>query len=239
VHAGRDKAARSTSHVARYTQPMRTAGLTLLILSLAISANASSQRRRTAPARKPAAPAPLKMAPAEVKCPESLGIGVRTGASYCFVLAGREPGEGVLVSIPPHTGTATLMFDLHNRHTYSEEDIRAGRGFAKYTAVVAALSMKGELLGRGAVQTEFRAAQDLYERVAGGAGPGGVKAVAPLGREQVTVAIPAGVDTVSLLGEILDATTSAGHETATPGRTVAIVSNVRVEYRPAPAGHKR
>jgi hypothetical protein len=215
---------------------MRTAGLIVMILSMTVSIDASQQRRppATAAARKPVPAVPLKVAPADVKCPELLGTGVRTGSSYCFVLAGREPGEGVLVSIPPHTGPATLMFDLHNRHTYSEEDIQAGRGFAKYTAVVAVLSMKGDLLGRGAVQTEFRTGLDLHERVSGGAGPRGVKAVAPLGREQVTVSIPAGLDIVSLLGEMLDATTSAGHETATPGRTVAIISNVRVEYRPAP-----
>ena len=56
------------------------------------------------------------------------------------------------------------------------------------------------------------------------------------------MAIPAGVDQVSLLGEVLDATTSAGHETATPGRTVAVVSDVKVEYRPkapAPAPKKK
>ena len=169
-----------------------------------------------------------------MKCPEPLGTGVKTGASYCFVLAGREPAQGVLVTIPPHAGAATLMFDLHNRHTYSDEDIRAGRGFAKYTAVVAALTMTAELLGRGAVQSEFRAARDLHERISGGAGPGGVKAVAPLGREEITITIPAGVNEVSILGEVLDATTAAGRETATPGRTVAIISNVRVEYRPAP-----
>jgi hypothetical protein len=218
---------------------MRTAGLTFLILSMAFTADASLQRRRPAPTRKPVAAAPLKTAPADVKCPESLGSGVRTGGSYCFVLAGREPADGVLVAIPAHAGPATLIFDLHNRHTFSEEDVRAGRGFAKYTAVVAVLSMKGELLGRGAVQTEFRTVQDLHERVSGGAGPGGVKAVAPLGREQVSITIPAGVNAVALLGEVLDATTSAGHETATPGRTVAIVSNVRVEYRPAPAPRTR
>jgi len=43
-----------------------------------------------------------------------------------------------------------------------------------------------------------------------------------------------GVDQVSLLGELLDATTSAGREIATPGRPVAIISNVQIEYRPAP-----
>lgn len=217
---------------------MRMAGLLLLTLSLAVTANAAPQRRRAAPARKPAAVAPLKTAPGVLKCPEMLGTGVRTGASFCFVLAGREPADGVLITLPPHVGAATLLFDLHNRHTYSEEAVRAGRGFARYTAVVAALSMKGDLLGRGAVQTEFRTEKDLYDRIAGGAGPSGAKAVAPLGREEISIPIPAGIDTVSLLGEVLDATTAAGRETATPGRTVAIVSNVRVEFHPAAAGKR-
>lgn len=214
---------------------MRKAAFFLLVCTLLFTTNGSAQRRRIPSAHRPAPPAPLTTVAADVRCRESLGVGVRTHASYCFVLAGRDPAEGVVVAIPPHAGPATLMFDLHNRHTYSDEDIRAGQGFAKYTAVVAVLSMKGDLLGRGAVQTEFRTGQDLYDRVSGGAGPGGVKAVAPLGREAISVTVPAGTDAVSLLGEVLDATTAAGHETATPGRTVAIVSNMRVEYRPAPA----
>jgi hypothetical protein len=186
--------------------------------------------RKPTPASKPAA----KVEPADVKCPEQLGTGLKTKASFCFVLAGRDPVDGVLVTIPPHM-QATLRFDIHNRHTYSEEEVRAGRGFARYTAVIGVLSMSGQLLGRGAVQTEFRSASDLYDRITGGAGPGGVKAVAPLGREQASIEIPPGVDQVSLLGEVLEATTSAGREVATPGRPVAIVSNVQIEYVPAPA----
>ena len=107
--------------------------------------------------RQAVKPAP-KTEPANVTCPEQLGTGVKTKAEFCFVLAGREPADGVLVSIPPHS-QATLTFDLHNRHSYSEEEIRAGRGFAKYTAVIGVLSMTGDLLGRGAVQTEFRTAR--------------------------------------------------------------------------------
>ncbi len=206
----------------------------IVAIALLVFASDADAQRRRGPARKPAPPPPPKVEPAPVKCPELLGTGLKTGASYCFVLAGREPAQGVLVTIPPHAGPATLMFDLHNRHTYSDEDIRFGRGFAKYTAVVAVLTMKSELLDRGAVQSEFRTGRDLYERVSGGAGPGGVKAVAPIGREEITIAIPAGIEQVSVLGEVLDATTTAGRETATPGRTVAIISNVRVEYRPAP-----
>jgi hypothetical protein len=206
----------------------------VLLLCLLVAAAGAAQRGRRPASRKPAPPPPPKIEPAQVKCPEPLGTGVKTGASYCFVQAGSDPAHGVLVAIPPHTGPASLMFDLHNRHLYSDEDVRAGRGYAKYTAVVAALTMKGELIDRGAVQSEFRTAKDLYERITGGAGPGGMKAVAPIGHEQIAIAVPQAIDQVSLLGEVLDATTAAGRETATPGRTVAIISNVRVEYRPAP-----
>ena len=207
---------------------MRKLVLPVACLLLVLCADATAQRRTT---RKPAASA-AKAEPARVQCRESLGTGVRTKASYCFVLAGMDPVEGVIVTIPPHTGPATLTFDLHNRHTYSEEDVRAGRGYASYSAVVGVLTSKGDLLGRGAVTSEFRSVKDLYERIGGGAGPGGVKAVAPIGAETVSVTIPAGVTEVSLLGEILDSLTAIGRESAAPGRPVAIVSNVRVEYRP-------
>ena len=196
---------------------------------LLLTPAADAQRRTT---RKPPPPAPPKVEPAKVQCRESLGTGVRTKASYCFVLAGRDPAEGVLVTVPSHTGPAKLIFDLHNRHTYSEEDVKQGRGFAAYTSVIGVLTMTGELLGRGAVRSEFRKASDLFERIGGGAGPGGVKAVAPIGQETVSIEIPAGTTQVSLLGEVMDALTSIGRESASPGRPVAIVSNVRVEYRP-------
>lgn len=208
---------------------MRKSLAAIACVLLLLTTGADAQRRTT---RKPAPPAPPKTEPAKVQCRELLGAGVRTQASYCFVLAGRDPADGVVVTIPPHTGPAKLTFDLHNRHTYSDEDVKSGRGFAAYTAVIGILTMKGELLGRGAVRSEFRKASDLFERIGGGAGPGGVKAVAPIGHETVTVEIPAGVTQVSLLGEVLDSLSTIGREAASPGRPVAIVSNVRVEYRP-------
>ena len=204
-----------------------TAAAALLILT---GADPQAQRRRATQKKPPVRK--LTSEPAKVKCPEALGSGVKTGAQYCFVLAGRDPVEGVIVSIPPHLGPATLMFNLHNRHTYSEEQVKAGRGYSRYTAIIGVLTLKGDLISRGAVQSEFRKAADLHERITGGAGPGGLKAVAPIGNEQVVVAIPAAVNEVSLLGEVLDGTTAAGREVATLGRPVAIVSNIRVEYRP-------
>jgi hypothetical protein len=198
---------------------------------LVLAAPVTAQQRRGAKP-KPAPPVPMKIEQAKVQCRESLGAGVQTTASYCFVLAGRDPAEGVLITIPPHRGEATLLFNLHNRHTYSEQDVKAGRAYAKYSAVIGILTMKGDLLGRGAVQSEFRSAKDLFERIGGGAGPSGVKAVAPIGNETIYIPIPADVTQVSLLGELLEALTAIGKETATPGRPVAIISNVRLEYRP-------
>ena len=211
--------------------------LTALVLGMMVFAAdaAIAQSRKRPPTRtaKPAPkPVPPRVDPAKVTCPESLGTGVRTGATYCFVTAGRDPAQGVLIAIPPRTGDATLRFALHNRHTYSEEQMKAGRGFARYTAVIGALTLKGDLLDRAAVQTEFRSVKDIFERISAGTNGTAVKAVAPIGNEPISIIIPAGIDQVSLLGEVLDAVTPAGRESAAPGRPVAIVSNVTIEYRP-------
>ena len=92
--------------------------------------------------------------------------------------------------MPPHKGAATLTFDLHNLHTYSEEQVRAKRAFTRYTATIGVLTMDNTLISRAVVQNEFRAAADLVDRVGGGAGPAGVKAVAPTGTESVSIEIP-------------------------------------------------
>ncbi len=214
-----------------------TSLLIAAVLALLVSAPLVAQKRKT-PAKRPApkaAPAALKTVTPEVKCPSLIGMGVKTVRSFCDVPAGRDPAQGILITLPPHTGPGTLTFDLHARHVYSEEEMKRGKAYARYRAAVGVLTMKGDLLDRGAIEAEFRSAADLFDRIGGGAGPGSLKAVAPAGREQVFVTIPANVDEVSLLGETLDAITPAGHETMVmPGRPVAIVSNLLFEYRPAP-----
>jgi hypothetical protein len=190
---------------------------------------------RRAPAKAKAAPVPLKTMTPEVKCPSLIGTGIKTVRSFCDVPAGRDPATGIVITLPPHAGAGSLTFDLHARHLYSEDEMKRGRAFARYRAVIGALTMKGDLLDRGGVEAEFRTAADLFDRIGGGAGPGSLKAVAPAGREPIVITVPAGVDQVSLLGETLDALTPAGHETVVmSGRPVAIVSNLLFEYRPAP-----
>jgi hypothetical protein len=216
---------------------MRRLLTSFLIAAVLASAPLAAQKRK-APAKKPAArpaAAQLKTITPDVKCPSLIGMGVKTVRSFCDVPAGREPGQGIVVTLPPHVGTGSLTFDLHARHLYSEDEMKRGKAYSRYRATIGVLTMKGDLLDRGAVEAEFRTAADLFDRIGGGAGPGSLKAVAPAGHEQVFVTVPAGVDQVSLLGETLDALTPAGHETAVmPGRPVAIVSNLLFEYRPAP-----
>lgn len=154
---------------------------------------------------------------------------------YCDVLSGRDPAAGILVPLPPHRGPVKLTFDLHNRHTYSEEQMKTNRAYARYTAIIGALTMDNTLVSRAAVQSEFRKASDLVERIGGGAGPGGVKAVAPTGTEHITITIPEPESQVSLLGEKLIVDRVDGTATyASPGRPIAVISNVMIEYQPPP-----
>jgi hypothetical protein len=211
---------------------------TVLILAVAaalMTTGSLDAQTRRAPARKPPPPpATTKVVP-EMKCATRLGVGIATKREFCDILSGRTPLEGLIITLPPHRGDVTLTFDLHNRHTYSEELMKAKRGYARYTAVIGALAMDNTLISRAAIQSEFRAAADLVDRVGGGAGPGGVKAVAPTGTEHIRLTIPEAEHEVSLLGEKLTIDRPDGTATySSPGRPIAIVSNVMIEYRPAP-----
>jgi hypothetical protein len=203
------------------------------IALLAIPAFAQTRK----PARRaptPPAPALTKIAP-EMVCPTPLGTGVNTNQTFCDVMTGRDPGAGIRIKLPPHRGPVTLTFDLHNRHTYSAEQVKAGRAFARYTATIGVLTMDNTLISRAVVQNEFRTAADLVDRVGGGAGPGGVKAVAPTGTESISMAIPDTENEVSILGEKLTVERVDGNATYTQsGRPIADISNVMIEYRPAP-----
>jgi len=215
---------------------MRIAGV-LLVALMALAPATGAQTRR-APARP--APAPPKVEPAMVQCPAVLGEGTRSKRTFCDVLIGNNPADGIIVTIPPHTGEVKLLFDLHNRHTYSAELAKTRAGFRGYTAGIGVMAMDVTLLTRAVIDSEFRSATDLFDRIVG-TGPGGLKAVAPTGVEPVIVTLideDLGKDLrVSILGErlaevrpdgITDVYTAAG-------RPIAVISNVRVEYRPPPA----
>lgn len=214
-------------------------GLATVLVLLAHGASLAAQTKSQSRPRVPPKPVTTRK-PAEVTCPAALGLGVKTGRTFCDVLSGRDPSEGILIKIPPHSGRVTLTFDLHARHTYSEELAKAGKAFARYTGTAGILTMNNDLVQRAVVLAEFRTIADAFDRIGGGAGPGGLKAVVPVSSEPVRMELPEKIEQVSLLGEKLKVVRLDGEFTfATPGQPVAIVSNIQVEYRPRPAPRRR
>ncbi|MGE0865063.1 MAG: hypothetical protein AB7P34_14290 [Vicinamibacterales bacterium] len=220
--------------------------LALLCAAVMISPGLGAQTRKTTPKKAPAkttrkAPAPVvSRIQAEWQCPSELGQGIATGRRFCDVLTGRDPKEGVLITVPPHRGPVKLMFELHARHTYSAELIKQKQAYRKYTATIGVLSMDNTLIDRAVVQSEFRTEKDLFDRISGGAGPGGMKAVAPTGDEFITLTLPANIGAqVSVLGEKLSVMRPEGTDNFTAeGRPIATISNVMLEFTPGPAPRK-
>jgi hypothetical protein len=203
--------------------------------TVTLDAQARRTQPRTAKPAPKAAPKPVQTTePAMVACPQPLGDGVRSGTAYCDVLIGRDPAAGIIVTLPPHKGPVLLGFDLHNRQTYSEDEIKARRGFRRYTATVGVLAMDNTLLARAIIRSEFRTAADLTDRITGGVGPGGVKAVAPTGIEPVVIEIEEQAEQVSILGEKLSVLIDREDTFTASGRPIAIISNITVTYTPAP-----
>ena len=221
---------------------MRRIIVAVALAFLAVPSHAQSKKapaRRPAPVRKaparPVTPPPLTRVPATMVCPSELGDGLATKRRFCDVLTGLEPKSGIVITIPPHTGDVTLSFELHNRHTYSAELVQRKVAYRHYTATVGVLLPDMTLIDRAVIDSEFRAEKDLYDRISGGAGPGGMKAVAPTGAQFVQMTIPQGTTELSILGERLTEVRPDGASVFTsPGRPVATVSNVMIEYRPGP-----
>jgi hypothetical protein len=221
---------------------MRATIPAVAVLGVCLMATLGAQARR--PPARPAVPAPRAAAPLpppikeapQMTCPAPLGVGVVTRTVFCDVLTAPTPAEGVLITLPPHAGPVTLTFNLHNRHTYSDEQVKANRAYARYTATIGVLTLDNTLISRAVVDNEFRNANDLVDRIGGGAGPGGVKAVAPTGSEAIAITIPEEANQVSILGEKLTQERLDGGPTtySSAGRPIAIISNVMIEYRPPP-----
>ena len=202
----------------------------LLTTSLALAAGAAiGAQRSPVPPRTPGTRLITK-----AECAANLGAGVKSRRTFCDVISGAAPGDSVMMAIPPHTGAATLLFDLHNRFIIPVITNQPAVTYTRHEAVVGVIDGAGATIGRAAVVREFRFLTDLFDRIGGGGRPGGVKAVAPGPAEPVRFTIPSGVDTIGVVGASLRVTTALGADELfdTPGRPVAIVSNLRLEYRP-------
>ncbi len=180
-----------------------------------------------------AAAQPYTDEPVEVRCPTVLGVGIVTQVPFCDIEVQSDPAQGILVVLPRRGGEATLSFNLHNRHAYSRQAVRSGDAYTEYVASIAVATMDGEVLARGAVLSEFRSAADLVDRIGGGAGPLGIRAIAPLGAERVFVTVPAGLDQVAIVGRSLDVVRADGRDTfRSVGRPIAVLSDATIAYQP-------
>jgi len=227
---------------------VRTRSVVFAVVLTVSAAGLAAQAGRATTARPPAKPAakpapkpepPPPPAPkielAMLNCPQVLGTGTMTMRTFCEVPIGNDAAAGIIVTLPPHAGAVRLMFDLHNRHTYSAELVKAKKAYSQYTARIGVLTMNNYLITRAAIASEFRTEADLFDRISGGGAPGGLKAVAPTGIEAIEVEIPAENQSVSILGERLSVVRLDDTDTFTAtGRPIALISNVRVEYTPPP-----
>lgn len=175
--------------------------------------------------------APVPDVTTAFSCAADLGVGIKSKRKFCDITISTAPKDGVTMTIPPHTGPTTLRFDLHNRYTLGAADATPAQMYAKHTAAVAVLDQSGAVVGRAAVSRELRTEVDLFDRIAGGAGPGGAIAVAPGRPEPVVLELPEAVTVIAVVGLSLEATSLAEQGTfTTPGRPVAAGSNFRIEY---------
>jgi hypothetical protein len=164
-------------------------------------------------------------------CAADLGKGVKTGRQFCDVIIADSADKSIMMRVPPRRGAARLLFDLHIRVAVPPENSPVAQTFSSNTAVVMVLGPKGEM-ARGVATGEFRRVADLFDRISGGP-RGGPKTVGPGPATPIVVTIPVGTTVVGIVGERLEVLTRLGRQTYdTPGRAVAIASNLRVEYTP-------
>lgn len=164
-------------------------------------------------------------------CSADLGVGLKSRRKFCDLVISSELKDGVRMTIPPHSGETTLMFDLHNRYTPPAAGAGAAAMYAKHTAIVAVLDQSGKELSKAAVSRELRAEVDIFDRVAGGVGPGGAIAVVPGRAEAIVLTLPEPVTSIAVVGVSLEITSLSERGTfITAGRPVAIGSNFRIEY---------
>jgi len=206
-----------------YSDGMRF-GFTLAVVGFVSAAILDAEPQRGAK--------PTRRTTTAVTCSSDLGRGAKSARQFCDVLISKAGAESVVMAIPPHSGTATLKFDLHNRFVVPLGRSDPGATFTRNSAIVAVLRSTGEQISRAAVAGEFRTVQDLFDRISG-AGPGGVKAVAPGPAEPYEVTIPTTVSSISLVGVRVEVLRRTGQATLeNEGTPVAIVSNLRIEYTP-------
>ena len=200
-----------------------------LAIGIVLAASATVPAAQRGQTKRPATPQKISHV---VTCAVPLGSGVKSKREFCDVMIATEPLRSVSVDIPAHTGPATLLFDLHAHFNVPPTATEPAQAFERHTASIAIIKPTGEVIDRGALVAEYRTVQNLFDRIAGD-GPGGVKVVAPGPALSQRFTLPAGLTSFGIVGTRLEVLTTTGKSSFdTPGRPVAMLSNLRVEFTP-------
>ena len=144
---------------------------------------------------------------------------LKDGASLVSYGEIARVGDRVIFSMPTGAGSPPPLH-LTNVAADRVDWPRTDR-YARYTATVGVLTMDNTLVQRAVVQNEFRKVTDFVDRIGGGAGPAGIKAVGPTGTESISMLIPEEENEVSILGEKLTVERLDGTATySSPGRPI-------------------
>src|SRR5690348_13356738 len=204
---------------------MRQGAVVVAMASAVVGATMAAGAQRAASSAAKSGPA--------VACAAELGTGLKTKRQFCDIVISKDTTRSINITLPPHKGAATLTFDLHNRFGSPEAGTPPDKVYAKHVAVVAVVSPTGTVVSRLVVEGEFRGQASLFDRIGGGSGPGGAKAIAPGPLEPIHVTIPSALSSVGIVGVKLTVTSMRGTDTFdSPGLPVAIASNFKVEYTP-------
>lgn len=207
--------------IRRYTPHMSRAVIVAVVVASA-AAFAPGQRRGGATTVTAAA-----------TCAADLGLGAASKRRFCDVVIAATASDSVVVTVPAHAGRATLMFDLHNRFTLPAATASPAEAFARHSAQIAVTGADAAIIHRAVVTREFRSLQDLFDRIGEGGRAGGVKGVGPGEPVPVTMELPAGIGSAGIIGVRLEEFTFGTTEAYdAPGRAIAIVSNLRLQYTP-------
>ena len=195
---------------------MRRRAMGVVLMTLAAVAATEARQSKTKP--------PAKRVSQTFTCSAELGSGVASKRRFCDVVIASAAARSVTIPIPARTGTATLMFDLHNRFTVSNQTDVA-QAFARHVAVASVIRSSGDLIDQFAVSRDYRTPADLFDRIGGAARGAPPIAVAPGEPVPVKVTIPAGLTSIgifSLAPQVMIYLLERGFEGAYAAQALAV-----------------
>jgi hypothetical protein len=159
-----------------------------------------------------------------------LGKGHMSGRDYYDVVITRQPNLGIPVKLDYTRRDATFSFDLHHRLSLTPDFVYP----ATITTTIEVLSGGTVSLGAFTIIDEVKQGATFEETIDKVSTADVDRYVTPFGRKRVSMKLPGGSQSLSIVGQSV--ITTRGARTTrmdTPNQRIAVVSNFKfVEDRP-------